>query len=367
MKQLRRILCAVLAILLCLGMMTGCGSAGDTVMSLGRQRITMNMYIYWLSRYKAVHLYEYGGNTDSAEFWDMVVDENGHTRNEIFTAYILDNTMTRLAALYLFDEYKLHLPESSARAIDAAIDGLIEEAGSERALNEQLSAYAINADMLREIFTLEEKVAYLQDYLIAENGPSPLTEAYKNAYCREQYVRFKHIFISTSDEYVVDETGAYVTDANGNPKTLPLSAAALAEKKKKADELEAKLTGGEAFETLMPLYNEDTTTAATYPNGLYITPYTNYVTEVKDAIFGMEAGEWRMVESNLGYHFFMRLDVEDGAYADPQNADFFSTFESDVSTEWFFEVMKPYKDQITINSERVNAYSLKTVNPNYYY
>ncbi len=367
MKKICRILCAVLALILCLGAAVGCGSAGDAVMTLGGQKITVNMYIYWLSRYKAVHLYEYGGNTDTAEFWEMPVDESGHTRNEIFTAYILDNTMTRLAALHLFDEYKLRLPASSSRAIDEAIDGLIEEAGSETALNEVLAAYAINTKMLREIYEIEEKVAYLEDYLIAEDGPHPLTEEYQNEYCRENYAHFRHIFISTADEYLVDEKGAYITDVNGNPKTVPLSAEVLAEKKKKAEELEGKLSAGEDFDSLMAAYNEDVTTAATYPNGLYITPYTNYVTEVKDAIFGMENGEWQMVESNLGYHFFLRLPIEDGAYAEAANADFFSSFARDVSTEWFFEVMKSYKDEIELDSALINTYSLKTVNANYLY
>ncbi|MBQ3126462.1 MAG: hypothetical protein IJC15_05265, partial [Clostridia bacterium] len=119
MKRFNRILCAVLALVLCVLSMAGCGSKGDVVMELGKQSITANMYAFWLARYKAFFVYYYMNNQESAEMWEMVVDEtSGKTVNDTFTEYVKDNARTYVASLYLYDQYGLKLSETARLQIE---------------------------------------------------------------------------------------------------------------------------------------------------------------------------------------------------------------------------------------------------------
>ena len=106
---MKRILCLLMALILCLGLLAGCAAPGEVLMELDGQKITANMYAFWLSRYKAFFVYSYMNNTENLQMWDTVMGDEGKTVNEIFTGYVLDNARTYAAALALYDEYKLSL------------------------------------------------------------------------------------------------------------------------------------------------------------------------------------------------------------------------------------------------------------------
>ncbi|MBQ8396635.1 MAG: peptidylprolyl isomerase [Clostridia bacterium] len=361
-----RALCAVLAIVLCLGCMAGCSSRGEVVMELGNQSITANMYAFWLARYKAFFVYYYMNNQESDEMWNLAVGENGKTLNETFTDYVKDNARTYVAALYLYDQYGLKLSAAAKQQIEDDMAELVASMDGKTALNAELANYAVNYDILKEIYTIEAKVNQLQDYMFAAGGPNVLTDAQKQQYYTENYARIEHIFISTGAKYQMDETGAYVTDENGEPVTVELTEAELAAQKQKADEVVAKLTAGEDFAALLPTYTEDTATTQ-YPNGYYFTRTSSYVTEVIDATFAMEENTWQCVESDLGYHIIRRLPLEDGGYALEANADFFTDFESNLTVQAFTDAMAPYMEDVIVYDEVADLYSLKSVNANYQY
>ena len=367
MKRFNRILCAVLALVLCVLSMAGCGSKGDVVMELGKQSITANMYAFWLARYKAFFVYYYMNNQESAEMWEMVVDEtSGKTVNDTFTEYVKDNARTYVASLYLYDQYGLKLSETARLQIEDDMAELVSALGSKTALNAELANYAVNYDILKEIYTIEAKVNQLQDYMFAEDGPNALTDAQRDTYYRENYARIEHIFISTGAKYQMDETGAYLTDENGQPITVELTEEELTAQVAKKDEVVAKLTAGEDFAALLPAYTEDTATTM-YPNGYYFTRTSSYVTEVIDATFAMEENAWQCVESSIGYHIIRRLPLEDKGYIQSANADFFSDFESNLTVQAFTAAMEPYMADVIVHDEVADLYSLKSVNANYQY
>lgn len=362
----RRMLAAALALLLTLSALVGCSPKGDVVMELGDASITANMYAFWLARYKAFFVYYYMNNQESAEMWDTVMSEDGKTLNETFTDYVKDNARTYVSSLYLYDQYGLKLSESAKLEIEADLAELASAAGGKTALNADLANFAVNYDILKEIYTIEAKVNQLQDYLFAEDGPNAITDAQRDAYFTENYARIEHIFISTGAKYQMDEDGGYVTDENNQPITVELTAEELAAQKAKADEVEAKLTAGEDFATLLPTYTEDTATTQ-YPNGYYFTRTSSYVTEVIDAAFAMEENSWQMVESDLGYHIIRRLPLEEKAYESTASADFFTDFENNLEVQTFTAVMAPYMEDVVVYDEVADLYSLKSVNANYQY
>lgn len=365
-NSLRRLLAAAIALLLTLTALAGCSPKGDVVMELGNASITANMYAFWLARYKAFFVYYYMNNQESNEMWDMVMSEDGKTLNETFTAYVKDNARTYVSSLYLYDQYGLKLSDTQKLEIDDDLAELTSAAGGKTALNADLANFAVNYDILKEIYTIESKVNQLQSYLFAPDGPNAITDAQRDKYFTDNYAHIEHIFISTGAKYQMDEDGGYVTDENNQPITIELTEAEKAEKKQKADEVVNRLSIGWDFATLLSTYTEDTATAE-YPGGYYFTRTSSYVPEVIDATFAMEENSWQMVESDLGYHIIRRLPLEEKAYTDTASADFFTDFEKNLQMQTFTDLMAPYMADVVVYDEIADLYSLKSVNANYQY
>lgn len=211
-KTTLRITAAVLAlVMLCLSAVS-C-SSGKTLMSLGKQSISLNLYELYLSRQKGTlcTTYYYGSKAKYDEFWQTTISVDGTTYNDYWTSYILECAKIYLAALYMFEEeYKLELPQSAMNEVQEKLDELIltDGDGSKTALNAVLAEYGVNYDMLREAYIVESKVSYLQEYLYGANAEL-ISDQLKEQYYQENYVRFKQVFLAKY-HYV------YETDADGN-------------------------------------------------------------------------------------------------------------------------------------------------------
>ena len=311
----------LVAVLLCLTLlagavaMTACSKKSNTLLKLDGHTISVNQYQLLLSRVKA-SLYYGGYSVDSDTFWDMVIDSDGNTYDQYFRNAALNDAKRYLAAAALFDEEGLVLPQSYKDAIEEDIEEYIRDAGSKSALNNTLSAYGVNVDMLRDLYLLEAKYAYLQTHLYGADGEKVAANV-RHEYLTEHAVAFKQVLIRAfdyvyetdpngdtvyykvgennakvnniaydtlngnprEDEYgkpILDKNGdtvyylqsgsiAYdktngvrsvVYDANGVAKTVKYSAAELAEHKAAAEEILASVAKGDyaAFEALMEEY-----------------------------------------------------------------------------------------------------------------
>ena len=311
----------LVAVLLCLTLlagavaMTACSKKESTLLKLDGYTISVNQYRLLLSRVKA-SLYYGGYSVDSDTFWDMVIDSDGNTYDQYFRNAALNDAKRYLAAAVLFDKEGLVLPQSYKDAIEEDIEEYIRDAGSKSALNNSLSAYGVNIDMLRDLYLLEAKYAYLQTYLYGADGEKVAANV-RHEYLTEHAVAFKQVLIRSFDyvyetdlngdavyykvgennakvnniaydtvngdprldEYgktILDKNGdtvyylpngsiAYdktngvrsvVYDANGVAKTVKYSAAELAEHKAAAEEMLASVAKGDyaAFEALMEEY-----------------------------------------------------------------------------------------------------------------
>ena len=205
----RRILSVILCLALLMGAvaMTACSKRGTTLLELNGYTISTNQYQLLLSRVKA-SLYYAGYSVDSSTFWDMVIDSEGNTYDEYFRNAALNDAKRYLAAAVIFEEEGLVLPQSYKDAIDEDIDEYIRDAGSKSALNNALSAYGVNVDMLRDLYELEAKYAYLQAHLYGAEGEK-IAANVRYDYLTEHAVCFKQVLIRAFD-YV------YETDNNGD-------------------------------------------------------------------------------------------------------------------------------------------------------
>lgn len=319
-RTARRLLTGVLCLALLLGAMamTACSAKGETLLSLEGNKITANQYQFFLSRVKG-SLHYTGYNVESADFWNMIIDDQNNTYDDYFRNAVLEDARRYLAAMAIFDEMDLVLPEEYMDQVDEDMESFLSDAGSKSTLNTQLSAYGVNMDILRDIYIMEAKYEYLQEVIYGKDGALLSADA-RMAYLNEHAVAFKQVLIRSFDyvyevdangdeiyylpnennskvnniaydkdggeprvdefgKTVVDKNGdtvyyhpdgsiAYdsdkgvrsmVYDANGSLQTKPYSAEELAKHKEAANELMTSIEAGDyaAFEALLAQYEED--------------------------------------------------------------------------------------------------------------
>ena len=114
--------------------------------------------------------------------------------------------------------------------------------------------------------------------------------------------------------------------------------------------------------------------AQNYENGyyLYADPdnYTSYpyLESIVDALEDMEIGQLALVESDYGYHVVMKYAVQEGAYSDEKNKDWFEGFEQGLIDDMFLSLCEEYMDKVTVNTDLLDAVPpMLEIGKNYYY
>ena len=443
---LKKIMILTISCMLVLTCVCGCASTGKKAMKLDGEKMTENMILLLMSRMKGnlASAYMFGASATQNSFWDTVLDAStGMTYDEYYTNAVLDNAKTYLAALALFDELGLKLPDSTVKEIDEELKMLVETdgEGSKSYFNSILAEYGANYNILREAYIMEAKIALLNDTLFGATG-SLIDPGNYEKYYQDNYVRFRQIFFYTSDaEYVTDENGdqiyytdvqkgkiAYkkdgaqqktdadgkvVTDKNGdivwvytdeegkerisydkvgmgdNPtsrspvldskgnvvmrKLTTEELIAISDKVQLIMDTEAREGEYALFDSLVEKYGEDEGMDL-YPHGYYLTETSDYDSpEVVKALFEMEEGEIRRVESEYGIHIVMKYTLDEGGYAKSENQDFFVTAEGTYSfvnllkSDMLEDKLAPYKERIVIEEDIIARLSMKNVGANYHY
>lgn len=395
MKKITKLAALAVALLMLLSSLVGCSSLGEPVMELEGTQITENMVGFWLSRYKAQFEHYYGtaiasqyGLKSIDEFWPLVANkETGETFDDVMSGYIYENAETYLCALYMFDYYKLSLPKKTVEEVDAYLDTLLEEFayGSKSEFNAILKDYGINYDILRELYLIDEKVSYLEEYLFSANGPEAITPAKKEEYYQSHYVRMRQIALFINECPEVDDKGEYVLDSDGNTKYRDMTAAETQAARARCDEALKKLKGGETFATVMTEYDENTADDS-YTNGLYMSADSAIGTDaaldkIYEELCDMEVGEIRLIETENNLHIVEKLPLDKGAYDVEANSDFFTFYDAElgkyvkfdyyIRTPLFLEYIEnklsEYEDVIKIDEALLKKTKISTVKANYYF
>lgn len=396
MRSVKKIVAILLALVMLTACFAGCGNKGKTLMELDGNELSVNLFELYLSRMKGMLCTTtyFGSSAKEDDFWDTWMDVTDKTTyNTYYTETVLDAAKGYLAAIALFEEEGLKLPESYITEIDTELEELItnEADGSKTTFNAIIGNYGVNYDMLREAYIIEAKIDYLQDHLFGSDG-SKVGANLIEKYYQENYARFKQVFLYTY-EYVyetdengdviyyregsrisydttktakTDEDGNYVTDANGDRVYVYIDANGnerIAYKHegaskqnvvddegeavirnynttemeliaKDANDILAQTKKGDTitFDSLVTKYTEDTG-IVDYPNGYYVTEDTYYESpEVIAELFKMEVGDVKMIKSDYGYHIVMRYELEDSAYTKSEYDDLFISSKSGTYT-----------------------------------
>ena len=392
-------LCIALISAMLLCSLTSCGGSGKTLMKLDKSKISVNLFELELTRTKGMLCSAdyFGDSAKSASFWETWIDiYDKKSYNTHYTELVLEKVKNNLAALAVYEERGLKLPQSYIDEIDAKLEELMlnDANGSKTAFNAILANYGANYDILRESYMIEAKIAQLREDLFGKNGSLVGTNIV-DEYYRENYVRFKqitlaayefvydedvngdHIYYVKDSERIsydkektakLNEDGSNATDKNGDfiyVYTDDEGKERIAYKKEgatrkqhydvdgspeiryyKDSDPEMKILNSDSdalleeakagdtilFDTLVAEY-EDDEDLKKYPNGFYVSKNNSYdAIDVINEVFEMEIGEVRKVRSDYGIHIVMRYELEDAAYNNPENKEMFMSTKTETYT-----------------------------------
>ncbi len=376
---------ALLLAFLMLLLPASCAAKPTPLLTLGEHSISTNIYSLMLSIQKGNMAYAIAsayGDYNSDRFWGTVIEGSSTTFDDYYTAAVYGKAEQYLAAMVLFDELGLSLPEGTVDKVDADMKNFVETDGdgSKSKLNELLAAYDVNYSILREYKLMDAKVAYLAEHLYGEDG-AKIGAALKDEYFENNYVAFKQILLSNvtyvyetdknGDDIYYAENGAIaydtekgtavlegdkfvyyledgsiaydrengkrspVLDKNGDPTTKKYSTDQMLDRLNLALSLKEIAEGesADAFETLRQMYSDETFGADHDPDLLnYLATSVEYggisaaygtFDTLAEKVGTLAIGEIAVVQTDAGIHVVRRYPLESGAYADSDYEQWF--------------------------------------------
>ena len=366
---------ALLALLILLFSALSCGKEEKKAwLTYKDQKITEQVYRYWLSSVKNKFVSSYEDVTDTLECWNRRttdVDGNSVTWGEYVGQYAMLYAKNMLIELKLFEDRGLSLTDEEEEKIDKYINELIYyRAGDSRSkFNEELkSVYGISTEDFKEALEIESKVAKLEEYFLSDAGGLKASSEEIEDYFQEHFVRIQVLLIYTDAEYELDEKGAVAYDEAGQPKVKKYTEAEKEEKRNKARAVEALAQQGEDFGSLVEHYGE--LQNRTHPNGFYFSDedlYSlaadkHYDINILRAIVSQKVGSVARYETEGEAIFLVKkLELIPGAYLLEEEKDQFENLQDQVTTQKFRGLIEPELEKVTVSEE---AYDLKIVDIN---
>ncbi len=225
---------------------------------------------------------------DGKKLYDMVKDQS---LDFIETLYIMKAYAVE-EGIELNDEDKTQLEETVKQFDEGEAKAFLEEVGmSKEDVQNVITAQILYGKVVEKTMAdykpSEEEV---DAALSMSNQEYPSTKAIADGKTK---VTVEHILISTMDE-----------------QGQPLPDDKKAEKKKKAEEVLAKVEAAPAdFKALVEEFSEDP--GKVQNQGVYeFTEADPFVQEFKDAGFDMKEGENRIVETQFGYHIMRKISED---------------------------------------------------------
>lgn len=366
MKKVR-ILPLIMAVLIAALPLIGCEKEAVPAVTFRDTVITENEYCYYLSQYKGTFLKTVGATEDNPAYWSQSLGD-GVTVGDYVGVLAANEVMKYAVLLQLFSDYGLVLSNDEINAVDSAMNAYVTSAGSKSALNSILSAYGVDYGMLRDIKLDSIKLAKVQNYMFGDGKIIVASDEDMESHFKENYFRAKYIFISNQKDYVYNEDGSFAMNEDGSYKTRDITEAEKLEKAALFEDIQARITAGEDFETLLKEYTMDVGMLH-FADGYYFTSTSSYIeAQLRAALIEAEIGEPIRVETDAGWYLAKRYELEDGAWQKEENAAMFQGLEAAVKTLELQEFVFDYaKDVITIDESIVDAYPLAYCTANFNY
>ena len=363
----------ITALLLCITLLVSCSGDSSKVVISAKDTssadITANMYNFWASTSKANFINTYSDVSDTDDFWQSEYSD-GLTYADYLDGLVLEDVKTTAVCMMLYNEYRLSLTDSVKDSIESEIsDYLTEYAGGNKStLNSALSKYGANIDILRNIKTANAKRTLVFSYLFGEGGEKALTDTDFEQYYMDNYYRCQIIYINNKFEYVLDENGNYTTNTDGSYVTRALTGEALEKKNAAIKAVNDGLAEGRSFDELYKEYSEEQESIGSYTNGFYLTTgesygkgvFYNLIADINNT----EVGGSVCVEYDEGTYIIKRLELDEGAWKQSVNSDFFASFETLATNDAFRQFTSEYFEQLTVDQTLISNYSIAKVNAN---
>lgn len=342
--------------------LASCSLFGSSAMKIGSVSMSEEVYAYYMSCYRPYWIYTFGED-DTEEFWAS--SSNGVTVAEYLQDVSLTAIKTKLVAEYLFEENRLTLSDAKEAEIQTMIDGLLLGIGGKEEFekDELMKELGLTVDDMYDIFRIDAKAQAVQDYLYGESGKEVVNAADRNEYYRENYCRYKQVYIMDVD-FVYDEDGKIKYDKDGYAITEELTDERWEEKFTHAQSLLERAENGEDFDELI-IENTEELSYDKYPYGHYFNKLTtssdNYFSDISDTVMDMETGEVRLIKSNYGLHLIQKLELDENGYDHTENTEDFKNFNELVEEEKFKKKLMGYFDDITVDEEIIGKYPIDKV------
>ena len=348
-KKLTVTVCILIALLLIAGGLLVIFSP-KAVMEYGGVKVDREMYSYWLSYFKKELMAEYkiNGSRDTEVFWESEF-KDGVSYGEYFGQMADERIKAKIVAANMYDSFGQELPDYAVEDINAYLAELIDFVGegSKKTLEDIAAEYGTDYEAIKRVAVCDYKAELLFNLTYGADG-SYITAEEKDAYYKDNFSRVKVIFIRTKDEN--------------------LSQSELDEKNKMIEQLDLifeESVNEARFDSLMGVYSDDNASAY-YKNGFYLSHLSDYpVEEVTAAALSMETGELKKIESDYGVHYILKLELDEKAYENEDNSDWFNSFNYDASLEIFDKAVKEKTKEVKVNEREKCKVSFAKIKYNY--
>lgn len=338
MKTLKKVLLFLL-VLATLLPLASCGGNDVVVIEYNGEKMTSGVFSYMLSENKSYLLAMYG-YSDSADLWNYVIDSNGTTIGDNFKQQIVETAKNLVIAKALAKEYGITISDENKAAVQKVVDECIATYGSKAKWGMYLTKFGIDIDEFVQYMEDNYLVNQVAEYICSANGPYPVDESKLFEGYKEKYSYVQHILFNLEFKHKNDEG-----------KKVVMTAEEKAARKKELEELAVKMTNGEAKWEDYVSQNEDSGTTYT------VTDDNTYVEAFQKAALDMEVGEYRLVETEYGYHLMNRLELTEEVYKTNESKGV-TYYASDLKNESFMKVINEKIAQIVVNEAEIKKYSV---------
>lgn len=328
---MKKIISVILTVCMLLCCMSGCvkiPSAG----SIDGEPISMDEFGYYFGN-SVIELVYTAGVYSKDTFNALKI--NGKSALSVTTDRAFDRLIKARANNKMFEDLGLTPDEDTIKGIDEQMKAISDQYNGETGFNNVMKGSFITYNSFKEALLSSARADAVRQYLVGENGKTPVKEEDIEKYYKENYLNAKHILFSTAANA---ETGEAMSKEDK------------AAKKAKAEETLAKIRAGEPFEKFQSL-SEDPGLAAN-PDGYAFTK-DEFVPEFYDAVVNLKDNEVSdIVESEHGYHIIKRLPLDtSGPLFESKKAAVEAACEETVIDE----ALKPYIDAMKISKKNSAA------------
>lgn len=287
---MKKIISLVLALVLLVCVMAGCGEKIDkkaVAITVNGQEANVEFYNFYLTQLKK-NIAAQMNSSDMEIEWEEAELE-GKKLIETAKEKAVDEVVSALVIEQKAEERGIKLTKEEEAAISQQIS---DKKLSQTNFDKWLQDHGLTEDIYKRVV----KINYLTSKLNQQYSEN-ITDAEINDYYHKNIARVKHILVMTVDE-----------------NQQPLSAAEVAEKKAYAEELLNRVKNGENFDDLVAQYSEDPGSKS-QPEGYYLGKgfvvggQGSMVPEFETMSLALEVGGVsEPVETTYGYHIIKRYE-----------------------------------------------------------